>query len=927
MADQSIERKVFFGFAFSVGVLIFVSSLALYRGNDYIRGSLLVRHTQNVLLSIERILLDLNEAESAQRGYLIVQNPLYLGKRQSAINAIWQNLNALRGEVRDNPKEESRQRALTRAVALRLVFLNSVLETFQKSGFDQGAEILRKGLGDQQMEVVQSIISRMKGAEDALLVMRERKARDAARDTLFAISAALLGTIILLVFLSRKIKRELDDRLTAEKQLTEAARIESTHRRLFTLFASSFDSPTVIEGTLSILAEGHPFPLSALYRYNEWAGIYRLESRWGVTGAIALSFREGEGLIGQAAKADRSVVLTGNDIPEGYLVETGLFSWKPGSVLILPVSHQEKKLAVLVLASPSVPSELELDFIERLRVELAVALKNLKHHEDLEILMEELRRQGEEVGLKNLQLEQASRMKTEFLANMSHELRTPLNAIIGFSEMLKDGLLGPLSEPQKSPVSDIFNSGLHLLSLINDILDLSKIESGKESLELEMTSLGPILLNAVSVVRERATAHRIRIDSSLSEIIEDSVVLDPRKIKQILFNLLSNAVKFTPDGGSVSIVARRRTDLSGSPYRQWPSWLEIEVKDTGIGIAPEDQARLFQAFVQIDSSLSKRFAGTGLGLMLVKRLTELHGGKVLLESAVDVGTTVTVHIPWRSHGQIPTAPSQGPSIPSGSSMEESANKKNPDVLILEDQNVSRQILEEHFLSLQIRTRWVTNVQEAMREASQSPPSLLAIDLGKDGSEGWLFFDRIRDSPELSRIPLLILSLSPDLSKGFSIGISKVLTKPVDRDSLLAALREMGLDPEKKEKGRILVIDDDPRAVEFMGKFLSHAGFNVSKAYSGKEGVAIAERHHPDLILLDLMMPDMNGFQVAQTLGTSPETQSIPILAVTAKIVTLADRERLNGYIVNVLEKSSFSSGTFMSEVKRALHLRSAGSSS
>jgi signal transduction histidine kinase len=273
-----------------------------------------------------------------------------------------------------------------------------------------------------------------------------------------------------------------------------------------------------------------------------------------------------------------------------------------------------------------------------------IVLARVKNHLALKNMSDFLRD-------KNSILEEAGRMKSEFLANMSHELRTPLNAIIGFSEVLRDGLLGELAPQQKEYVADIFSSGSHLLSLINDILDLSKVEAGKMTLELDALSVASLIQASLQVVREKATAHHLRLTTNIPTDL-DEVWLDERKLKQILYNLLSNAVKFTPEGGEVHIAAHcveRSTDAQDA----FTHYLEIAVSDTGIGISAENQARLFQPFTQIDSKLARRYNGTGLGLAMVKRLAELHGGSVALYSVPEQGSTFTVWLPWRTSGVTP----------------------------------------------------------------------------------------------------------------------------------------------------------------------------------------------------------------------------------------------------------------------------------
>ncbi len=311
-------------------------------------------------------------------------------------------------------------------------------------------------------------------------------------------------------------------------------------------------------------------------------------------------------------------------------------------ILALPMQHSHELYGVLTVfaAVENAFGADEIKLMEELAGDLAYGVFMLRIRAERE-RMEEVRAEAEAAR-------RANQLKSEFLANMSHELRTPLNAILGFSEILKEGVAGPLSPQQTEHVTDIFNAGNHLLSLINDVLDLSKVEAGSMTLELEAQEVAALAQAGLTMLREKAVAHRIRLTTEIQEGM-DAVWLDGLKVKQIIFNLLSNAVKFTPDGGSVRLTARK-IDQAPLPADGYTAWLELVVSDTGIGISAKDQARLFQPFSQVDSALSRRYQGTGLGLMLVKRLTELHGGAVALHSTPDAGTTVTVWLPWRTGG-------------------------------------------------------------------------------------------------------------------------------------------------------------------------------------------------------------------------------------------------------------------------------------
>ena len=330
-------------------------------------------------------------------------------------------------------------------------------------------------------------------------------------------------------------------------------------------------------------------------------------------------------------------------------------------------------IPVIFLTAKSDPQDEEkgldlgaVDYITK-PISPPIVMARIRNHLTLQALTDSLRDQNEylerevarrmreemvirEIAVQNLHLEATSRMKSEFLANMSHELRTPLNAIIGFSEVLRDGLLGELQPRQKESANDIFVSGTHLLSLINDILDLSKVEAGRMSIDLEPVQVTELVQAGLHAVRGRAASQGLRLSAEVAPDVGE-VWVDGRKLKQILYNLLSNAVKFTPDGGEVRVEARRvvrkaTTGGSAAPH------LELTVRDNGIGVSATDQLRLFKPFVQIDSTLARRFDGTGLGLALVKRLAELHGGEVGLVSEPGVGSTFTVWLPWRTEAVV-----------------------------------------------------------------------------------------------------------------------------------------------------------------------------------------------------------------------------------------------------------------------------------
>jgi PAS domain S-box-containing protein len=537
--------------------------------------------------------------------------------------------------------------------------------------------------------------------------------------------------------------------------------------------------------------------------------------------------------------------------------------------------------------------------------------------------MTELKRYEATLEQTNAELEQASRMKSEFLANMSHELRTPLNAIIGFSELLKDGLVGPLADRQRGFIGDIFESGNHLLALINDILDLSKVEAGKMELDLEPVPLADLFANSLSIIREKAAERHVRLELDAGSLM-GTIRVDARKVKQILYNLLSNAVKFSDDGGHVILRATRVPGSevgqpSGSrpsrgftaPTGDYAEYLRISVSDDGIGITEEGLGQLFRPFTQVDSGLNRKFEGTGLGLAMVKLLAELHGGAVCMESAEGVGSVFTVWLPMRTEtdAATPARPAHAAAI--------AEPERARTALIVEDDPKSAQLIRLQLEAEGFRVVHATTAEEALVLAVQEPLSLITLDIMLPDMDGWEFLARIKENPALRRIPVVIISIVADHTKGFTLGAAAVMQKPISRQDLFESLADLGMMPPKGQPLRILVVDDEPAAVEVMAERVVEMTGTVLRAHGGVEAIETARRELPDVILLDLLMPDVNGFDVVNALQERPETARIPILIITSKRVTAADRTSLNGNVTAIMEKATFRPGQLTDEIRRA----------
>jgi signal transduction histidine kinase/CheY-like chemotaxis protein len=529
---------------------------------------------------------------------------------------------------------------------------------------------------------------------------------------------------------------------------------------------------------------------------------------------------------------------------------------------------------------------------------------------------------------QNLELENASRMKSEFLANMSHELRTPLNAIIGFSEVLGDGLIGDMTDQQRRFIGDLFSSGKHLLSLINDILDLSKVEAGKMILDLEPVQISSLFANSLSIIREKAGERRIQLTADAPKEL-GSIRADARKVKQIVYNLLSNAVKFTSERGEVTLratrVPRAEVGLLEGPWsgRTFPladnafdEFLKISVSDTGIGISDDGLDRIFKPFSQIDSGLSRKFEGTGLGLAMIKLLAELHGGTVAVQSAVDEGCRFYVWLPLRAPEVTRTTPtSQRPKILDG---------KERIALVVEDDFKSADLIRVQLQAEGFKVIHAASAEAAFLLAAQQPLALITLDIMLPNMDGWEFLSRLKQMPSLQAIPVMIVSIVADRNKGFALGAASVIQKPISRQDLVDSLVGMSLISASDGGAlKVLIVDDDPKAVDLIAVRLEGLATTILRAYGGREAIEMARRENPDLIVLDLMMPDVSGFDVVAALHEKPGTASIPVLIVTAKRVTAEDHRKLNGMVSTIMEKAEFDNERFTNEIRRAMAGRQA----
>jgi PAS domain S-box-containing protein len=516
-------------------------------------------------------------------------------------------------------------------------------------------------------------------------------------------------------------------------------------------------------------------------------------------------------------------------------------------------------------------------------VVVAVDISQKKHNEaEKTQFMDSLSAANRQLELRNREVEQATKLKSKFLASMSHELRTPLNAIVGFSGLLADGTAGEMNDKQKRFVTHIKDGAHHLLQLINDILDLSKIEAGQLEIRCEDFQVKDALPEVLSTIRPLAMAKNIQVHHDLTASY--SIYADRVRFKQILYNLLSNAVKFTPEGGQVSVNCTQQNEL-----------ICISVADTGIGIRAEDQEVIFEEFRQIDGDGAHE--GTGLGLAITKRLVEQQGGNIWLESEVGKGTRFSFTLPAGA-SQSHVASELGPRMQTPAS---NCSSKMPLVLIVDDEVPAQEILASYLEPEGFRIKIACSAGEAVAKARELQPDAITLDILMPNSNGFQALLSLKSAPETANIPIIVVSILDQQKMGFALGAADYLIKPVDKGLLLQTIRKY-TQPLTIPESLILVVDDDPLTLDLLETTLHSAGYKTQTAPSGKAALATLARTRVNGILLDLVMPEMDGFEVLKHMKHDATLKDIPVIILTAKTLTVEDAALLRHQSQALLQK-------------------------
>ena len=602
---------------------------------------------------------------------------------------------------------------------------------------------------------------------------------------------------------------------------------------------------------------------------------------------------------------DRKVVvsdeLSRSSIAAYFLNETDQLKLK--TLISIPLVVQNEVQGVLEVLSPKVESAIpeDLKMLTIIANELAIGMSR--------------KRLMDEVTVKNIELENekkrtddANETLKRFLATFSHELRAPLNAIVGFSEILTSELTALPQEKVNDFMKNINESGKHLQGLINDILDLSKIEAGKMELHVEAYPISYFTESVQRVMQAAIQQKNVNLKFEIAPDI-DQLVVDQTRFKQILVNLVSNAIKYSNVGGNVTVRVRR-----------FVNEIEFEVKDDGVGIKPEDLTRLFQAFQQGKNAKGSK-EGTGLGLVITKRLVELHGGHITVESEWGKGSTFRFRIPMIVAGEIIESADQLLRIVGEQSVTLPDGEK-PLVLIIEDNMQAGQLIQMYLQEAGYRTEIAKDGAEGIEKAKRIKPNIITLDMIMPIKDGWQVMKELKRHPLCKNIPIIIISITDEKKLGFSMGAIDYFVKPVNKEELISAMRKVPLKiHSQKQHPKVLIIDDDRTAAELIQVMLEAEGYEVIKTMNGKEGVRLAASESPDLIILDLIMPDISGFNVAYQLKQHQQTRNTPIIILTSMEVDDETKEQMQGFISTIMSKSRFTKKDLLREINTIEKMR------
>jgi PAS domain S-box-containing protein len=843
-------------------LMAILAGVFLLQVNALLATTQWVDHTDQAIAQINATQKLVVDMETGVRGYLLTGRSDFLDPYRQAIFAIdpaFDNLNRL---IANNPEQIQRLSTVRATYAGWATYTHSLIALREGGGAYQ--EAVASAESKRLIDTLRGQLALMLESEE---LQRDQQTRASKQATGWIVGVSISLAILLGGALALFARRQL---LTVSQSYEQALAIaqdratalRESELRYRSLVETSPDAIllTSLDGTIHFCNQ-------------QAAHLYGFPRPEDLVGMNAFSFSLPEGL--QRVQADARPPGAGNIRNVEYTLRRS-----DGTRLPVEISHS------LIHDPDGTPSAFIAtirDITDRKRAAEALEAERA-------LLARRVEERTTDLSLANAELARAAQLKDEFLTSMSHELRTPLNAILGLSEALEEQVYGPLNTQQRKTIQSVAESGRHLLALINDILDLSKISAGKLELDMEQVDIAMVCHSSLQFVRQLAHKKRITVISTLDPSVR-TIQADERRLKQILVNLLSNAVKFTPEDGTVGL------EVVGDPDHQI---IQMTVWDTGIGIDQADQERLFEPFIQLDSRLARQYEGTGLGLALVARMVELHGGGIAVTSTVGQGSRFTVSLPWQNL--------DGPSGKTETFLQgEPARPIKPrihQVLIIEDSPTTASQLTRYLNELGVNATIYPWASDAIARTLDVRPDAIILDILLPDHSGWQTLAELKADSRTQAIPVLVASVVDDRARGLALGASEYLVKPISRSQLQAALHKM-FPPEPEQavqlasnvvyqpdtaRSVIVLAEDNEANIITLSDYLRNKGFQVVVARNGIEAIAQVHAVYPDVILMDIQMPVMDGLEATRRIRANADLTHIPIIALTA-LAMPGDRER------------------------------------
>src|SRR6266540_1542913 len=654
---------------------------------------------------------------------------------------------------------------------------------------------------------------------------------------------------------------------------------------------STLDLETVLNTIVAKATQLSGTEAGAIYVHDDAKNEFALRATYGMSEAFVAELARqgvgfGESTVAQAAMRRAPVQVADLEEAKPTPLQEVILRAGYRALLVMPLLSRDNLMGALVVrrkAPGSFPAAV-LDLLQTFAAQSVLAIQNARLFQEIEE--------------KGRQLELTSRHKSQFVASMSHELRTPLNAIIGLTQMMVNNASRFGTEKAAEPLRRVNRAGTHLLGLINQVLDLSKIEAGKLELSPETVNLAPLLEEIIGTARQLAEQNKNRLIVDAQANL-GQLTVDPMRLRQILLNLLSNACKFTKQG---EVKLRVKKVVDGG------NWIEIAVADTGIGMTPEQQAKLFEEFIQADSSTARQYGGTGLGLAITRKLVRMMGGDVTVTSESGKGSVFTVRLPA----------STDPQARSSAGSDGRRSSTADCVLVIDDDATARELIADHLKGEGFSVVTAVGGVEGLKLAKELRPTAITLDVLMPDLDGWSVLAALRQDPELAEIPVIMITIVDEHRRGFALGAAGYLTKPIDRERLRHVI---GRFRAPARPTRVLVVEDDAVQRERMLGWLEGPQWTVREAENGREALNRIQENKPDVILLDLMMPEMDGFAVVAALQKEAGWQDIPVIVITARDLDAKDRERLNSGVQSVLVKERFRPADLVERVRQLVQTK------